>query len=438
MVFAPEVYQKRRNLFAKKMKEGVLILPSNPESIMSNDVHYPYRQNSNILYFSGFKEPNTVLVLEKSNDNVKFTMFVPPHDPKFEIWNGRRQGVDGAKKNFFADEAFSIESFSEKLLEIIADQNVLYYTFGINPEIDQLILNSKSKLKEKRKQFPLEIIDPEPMIHEMRLIKQPEEIEIMKKGSEISIHAHLNAIKMTRPGMYEYEIDAIYEYEFKRHGAKRAAYPSIVGSGKNAVILHYIENNDRLEDGDLLLVDAGCEYNDYAIDITRTWPINGKFSDEQKKIYEIVLTVQNECIDKCVSGIKFGDLHNYCVKRITEELIKLNLLSGDIDEIIENEGYKRFFMHGLGHNLGIDTHDVSTIPLKERILKPGMVVTIEPGIYIPDEPDIPESYRGIGVRIEDDILITETGNLNLTEKLPKSIKEIEKLVGSAHSATSVL
>ncbi len=431
MELSQEVYKRRRDALMERMDDGIMILPSNPESIMSNDVHYVYRQNSNVIYLTGFKEPNTVVILLKKDEEQKFIMFVPPRDPATEIWNGRREGVEGAKKRFHADDAFSIESIEEQLPELINGSQKLYYTFGVNPEIDELVLKLQNQLKQKRGySFPTHIIDPEPLLHEMRLIKSKEEIEIMKKGSKISIEAHLEAIKSTKPGMFEFEIEAIYDYIFKKNGAKRAAYPSIVGSGKNATILHYITNDSELREGDLLLVDAGCEYNDYAIDITRTWPISGKFSETQKTIYQIVLSIQEECIEKCLEGAKFGDLHDHCVKRISEELINIGLLEGPVEKVIEEETYKKFFMHGLGHNLGIDTHDVSRIPLKETILKEGMVVTIEPGIYIPDSEEIPEEYRGIGVRIEDDIVITKNGPLNLTDALPKSIEEIENLVGN--------
>ncbi len=431
MELSQSVYERRRQSVFEKMEKGILILPSNPESVMSNDVNYIYRQNSNILYLTGFREPNTLVVLTKQDDETKFIMFVPPRDPDFEIWNGRRAGVDGAKNEYGADEAFSNEEMSEQLPDLINGFENLYYPFGINPEIDNLILGLKQALKRKRGySFPARIIDPLPILHKMRLIKSPEEVEIMKKGSKISIDAHMMAIKSTKPGMYEYEIEAIYEFVFKKNGAKRAAYPSIVGSGKNATILHYISNDQQLSEGDLLLVDAGCEYADYAIDITRTWPVSGKFTKFQKKIYEIVLNIQEECIQKCVVGTKFGDLHNHCVRRISEELIKLGLLEGPIDDVINKEKYKKFFMHGLGHNLGIDTHDVSSIPLKETVLEEGMVVTIEPGIYIPDSEEIPEEFRGIGIRIEDDIVVTKNGPLNLTEDLPKSVEELEGLVGT--------
>ncbi len=426
----PQEFAERRTKFFDFMEKGIALFPSNKESIMSNDVHYPYRQNSDLLYLCNFPEPETILVMVKSEEERKTILFVPPRDPEFEIWNGLREGVDGAIQNYGADEAYSNEELEEKLQELLGGQPVLYYAFGNNPDIDKLILDSKQILRKKRKKFPSIIVDPTPQVHEMRLIKSDKEIEVMKKGAEISMEAHLLAMKATKPGMMEYQIDAIYEYVFKSRGAKRAAYPSIVGSGKNATILHYAQNDAVLRNGDLLLVDAGCEYNNYAIDITRTWPVNGKFNPAQRRIYELVLNVQEACIEKCQPGILFEDLHNFAVRQLTEGLVDLGLLDGEIEKLIGDKTYRRFFMHGLGHSLGIDTHDVPMVPLRERELRKGMVVTIEPGIYIPDQEDIPEEYRGIGIRLEDDILVTDGSPVNLTAKLPKKVKEIEKIVGS--------
>ncbi len=428
MKISIEEYKRRRNQVLQTMKNGILVIPSLPESTMSNDVNFVYRQNSDILYLCGFEEPNTTLVLKKGEDKNEFILFVPKRDKLFETWNGRREGTVGAKEKFFADEAFENSELKNKLSDWFTETECLYFPFKFNQSIDEVILNSISEAKRQRKLYPVEIINPLPIIHKMRAIKSSEEIELLKKGSKISIEAHLTAMKNTKNSKFEYEVEAYYDFTFKKYGSKRAAYPHIVGGGENATILHYITNDSKLNDGELLLVDAGCEYGNYATDITRTWPINGRFSDVQKEVYDIVLQVQNECIKMIKPGVSFQSLTDHAIKKITEGLIKLNLLEGEVKDNVKEKTYRRFFMHGLGHWMGIDVHDSPFYNLQDKTLEEGMVITVEPGIYIPVEDDIPERLRGIGIRIEDDIVVTKNGNVNLTAELPKTIEEIEKIM----------
>ncbi len=426
-----EFAERRKRFFSHMESNSIAILTSNDTSTMSNDVEYYYRQNSDLYYLSGFKEPKTVLIFEKNDKEQKFTMVVPPRDPEFETWNGRRAGLEGAISIYGADESFSNEDLEEVLSEKLPNYETVYYETERSKKMDGIILGliaKAYKAKRKPKTGPHTIINPTLVIEKMRTKKSAYEIELLRRTNQISIEAHRAAIRETRPGMMEYEIEAIYQYHFLKNGARRPAYTSIVGSGVNATILHYIENSDRVENGDLILADCGSEYQYYAADITRTWPANGKFTEAQKEVYQIVLDAQNECIAMCRPGVKFSDIMDKSIRILTEGMVKLGLLQGDLDELIENKDYRRFFMHGLGHWLGIDTHDTSRISLKESVLEPGHVFTIEPGLYIPTDDDIEEKYRGIGVRIEDNILITEDGHENLTASLEKEIPDIEKLM----------
>jgi len=431
MGISPEFSQRREKFFSKLDDNSIAILTSNDIGIMSNDVDYYYRQNSDLYYLSGFVEPKTVLVFEKNEGETKYTMIVPPKDPEFETWNGRRSGVEGAKENFGADESYSNENLEEVISEKLPKYGKVYYEIGRSDKMDNIILNLITKAYKKKRSKTLGphiLVNPTSIIEKMRTKKTPYELELMRRANKISIEAHRKAMKSTKVGMKEYELEAVYMYHFYKNGARRPAYTSIVGSGVNATILHYIENDDTINDGDLVLADCGSEFKYYASDITRTWPANGKFTDPQTEVYQIVLDVQNECIEMCKPGIKFKEIADYSVKKLTEGMVKLGLLEGDVDKLIEDKKYRRFYMHGLGHWLGIDTHDTSRISLMESTLEPGHVFTIEPGIYIPEDDDIEEKYRGIGVRIEDDILITENGHENLTGSLEKTVDELEKLL----------
>ncbi|HUE82358.1 MAG TPA: Xaa-Pro aminopeptidase [Pyrinomonadaceae bacterium] len=420
--------------FMRRMgQRSVAIIPSAREATRSNDTQYRFRQDSDFLYLTGFEEPDTIAVIAPERDE-KFVMFVRPRDPEREIWDGRRAGVEGAKAEYGANEAYPIAEFDEKLHDLLDGADKLYYRLGVNPDLDNTIIRQIARMRAMtRKPIhpPQTIIDPGTIVHEMRVLKTAEEIELMQRAADIAAEAHREAMKAVRPGMKEYEIEALIEHVFRRHGATAPAYNSIVGSGSNATVLHYINNDGELRDGELLLIDAGAEYRGYASDITRTFPISGRFSKAQREIYDLVLETQVSCIEMSRPGIKHDDLKNHSIKMLTEGMVRLGLLKGDPEELIKEEKYKQFYMHGLGHFLGIDVHDVGRYYFdgESRPLEAGMVMTVEPGLYIAvDTKEIPEQYLGIGVRIEDDVLITENGARVLTSKVPKQPEEIETLM----------
>ncbi|MGB9182259.1 MAG: Xaa-Pro aminopeptidase [Pyrinomonadaceae bacterium] len=422
--------------FIKRMdKDSIAILPSARHAIRSNDTEYRYRQNSDFYYVTGFEEPEAIAVITPSKEQ-KYTLFVRPRDPEMETWNGRRAGVEGALQKYGADAAFTIAEFNEKIGELLNGAHSLYYRVGNgNPELDETVIHNISRLRAlARKQgfaAPQTIIDTGAILHEMRLIKSEDEIALMQRAADIAAEAHIEAMKTARAGMQEYEIEAHLEYIFRRQGANGPSYNSIVGSGANATILHYVENSATLRDGDLLLIDAGAEYKGYASDITRTFPINGRFTRAQREIYDLVLETQMSCVEMARPGVAMDELKNHSIEMLTDGMVKLGLLQGDTKKLIEEEKYKQFYMHGLGHFLGIDVHDVGRyyIDGESRRLEPGMVTTVEPGLYVAaDTKDIPEKYLGIGVRIEDDVLITEGGNRVLSKKAPKQVEEIEELM----------
>ena len=423
-------------------KNSVAIIPAAREAVRSHDTNYRYRQNSDFFYLTGFEEPDAIAVITPSKDK-KITMFVRPRDPEREIWDGYRAGVEGAVRDYSADQAFPIGDFDEKLPEILDGPDVLYYAFGHStPEMDQKIIQQLTLMRETNRR-PLEppatIVDPTTILHEMRVFKNEQEVEIMQRAADIAAEAHVEAMKAVRPGMKEYEVEALIEAVFRRQGALGPSYTSIIGSGANATVLHYITNQDTLKDGDLLLVDAGAEYKGYASDITRTFPINGKFSQAQREIYDLVLKTQKSCVDMVRPGVRLEDLKTHSVQMLTEGMVELGLLKGHPAKLIEEKKYMQFYMHNLGHFLGIDVHDAGRYYFngESRPAEPGMVMTIEPGLYIsPDtsripegfNQDIPKQYLGIGVRIEDDVLVTENGSRVLTDKVPKDADEIEALM----------
>jgi Xaa-Pro aminopeptidase len=429
--------------FMRRMdKDSVAIIPAAREAVRSHDTNYRYRQNSDFFYLTGFEEPDAIAVIAPAKKK-KFTMFVRPRDLEQEIWNGYRAGVEGAISEYSADEAFPINEFDEKLAEILDGPSVLYYAFGHStPEMDQKIIRQLTAMRESNRK-PLEppaaIVDPTSILHEMRVLKSAEEVEIMQRAADIAAEAHVEAMKAVRPGMKEYEVEAMLEAYFRKHGAAGSSYTSIVGAGGNATVLHYISNQDILRDGDLLLVDAGAEYRGYASDITRTFPINGKFSQPQREIYDLVLKTQMSCIDMVRPGVRLEDLKTHSIEMLTEGMAELGLLKGDPAKLIEEKKYMQFYMHNLGQYLGIDVHDAGRYYFngESRPAEVGMVMTIEPGLYIsPDtsripegfNKDIPKQYLGIGVRIEDDVLVTEKGARVLTHKVPKDREEIEAVM----------
>jgi Xaa-Pro aminopeptidase len=429
--------------FMRRMDpESVAIIPAAREAVRSHDTNYRYRQNSDFFYLTGFEEPDAIAVIAPSKDK-KFTLFVRPRDPEREIWDGYRAGVEGAVRDYSADEAFPVAEFDAKLGEILDGPLSLYYAFGNgSPEMDERIIRQLGLMRETNRkplEPPAKIIDPTTITHEMRVLKSDAEVEIMQRAADIAAEAHVAAMKAVAPGMKEYEVEALIESVFRRHGSAGPSYTSIIGSGANATVLHYITNRGTLKDGDLLLVDAGAEYKGYASDITRTFPINGKFTTAQREIYDLVLETQVSCIDMVRPGVRLEDLKAHSVEMLTEGMVRLGLLKGDPKKLIEEKKYMQFYMHNLGHYLGIDVHDAGRYYFngESRAAEAGMVMTIEPGLYIsPDtrsipegfNQDVPEKYLGIGVRIEDDVLVAENGARVLTHNVPKDPKEIEALM----------
>jgi Xaa-Pro aminopeptidase len=429
--------------FMRRMDtNSIAIIPAAREAVRSHDTNYRYRQNSDFFYLTGFEEPEAIAVIAPSAEK-KFTLFVRPREREQEIWNGYRAGVEGAVRDYSADESFPISAFDEKLPEILDGPQVLYYAFGNGGgELDQKIIRQLAVMRESNRR-PLEppqtIIDPTSILHEMRVFKSDEEIEIMQRAADIAAEAHVEAMKAVRPGMKEYEVEALIESIFRQRGAAGPSYNSIVGSGANATILHYINNTGILRDGDLLLIDAGCEYKGYASDITRTFPVSGKFTPAQRDIYDLVLKTQVSCIDMVRPGVRLEDLKSHSIEVLTEGMVGLGLLKGNPKKLIEEKKYTQFYMHNLGHFLGIDVHDAGRYYFngESRPAEPGMVMTIEPGLYISADTanipegfnqDVPEKYLGIGVRIEDDVLVTDSGARVLTHKVPKDPREIEALI----------
>lgn len=415
------------------MGHGVAVLPSAQVAIRNNDVEHEYRQDSDVYYLTGFDEPESVVLLSTEHPEHRTVLFVRPRDPSREVWDGPRAGVEGAKERYGADAAFHIDEIEERLPEYLQNHQRLLYKLGVDPAFDARVHAAIAKARARGRTgstWPTEIIDPATIVHEMRLIKGEGELALMREAAAISKEAHIAAMRATKPGLYEYEIEAIYREIFRKRGAERVAYAPIVGSGPNATILHYHSNNRRMQKGELLLVDAGCEYGYYASDVTRTWPVSGKFTEPQREIYEIVLEAEQASIERVKPGATLDEIHQVSVDIIVDGLLRLGLLQGDRAKIIEEQLYKPFYMHRTSHWLGMDVHDVGFYfkDGKPRPLEPGMVLTVEPGIYISSSNEsVPERYRGIGVRIEDDIVVTESGYENLTGDIPREVVDIERI-----------
>jgi Xaa-Pro aminopeptidase len=433
-------YRQRREELMAKIGNGSAIIGSAPMAVMHNDVEYVYRQDSDFYYLTGFNEPHAVAVLAPHHPEHKFILFVQPKDRAQEIWTGYRVGVDAAKAEYGADEAYLISELDEKLPQYLEKADKIYYHMGRDRALNDKVVSHWQKLLRtyaKRGTGPIAIEDPFLKLHSMRMVKTTAELKLMRKAADIAAEAHNYAMSFATVGKNEYEVAAEIEHIFRKNGAMGVAYPSIVAAGSNACILHYIENNCAIQDGDLLLIDAGCAYGYYNSDITRTFPVNGKFTTEQKIIYELVLDAQMACIEQVKPGTTWKDFHGTAVQIITEGLVNLGLLAGDVETLIKEEKYKNFFMHGTGHWLGLDVHDAGIYMHGEETwyqFQPGNVITVEPGIYIsPDiqpaegQPPIDDCWRGIGVRIEDDVLVTATGNEVLTAAVPKFVEDLEEL-----------
>lgn len=434
LAIAPEEYRQRRDRVMQQIGQGTAIVASAPVAVMHHDVEYPYRQDSDFFYLTGFNEPEAIAVLCPHHPTHRFILFVQPKDPLMETWTGYRAGVETAQERYGADIAYPIEELAQQLPQYIEAADRLYYHLGRHRACNQTVLHlwRKQIANYARKGYgPIAIEDPGPLLHEMRLIKSEGELTLLREAIAISAEAHRQAQEIARPGMYEYEIQGEMERIFRQRGGMGPAYPSIVASGPNACILHYIENQRCLQDGDLLLIDAGCCYGYYNGDITRTFPVNGRFSPEQKALYEIVLAAQKAAIAAVQPGRPYNDFHQAAVLVLVEGLVDLGLLEGDPKDLVAEEAYKPFYMHRTGHWLGLDVHDAGSYrqgPGENawRPLQPGQVVTVEPGLYIspqiepaPGQPDIPHPWRGLGIRIEDDLLVTSGGHENLTIAVPK-------------------
>ena len=416
-----EFGERRTQVFTQMQPNSALLLFSEIEKRRNNDCTYPFRQDSYFWYLTGFNEPNAALLLLKTEQAEKAIIFLRPRDPLLETWNGRRLGVEHAPQQLNINEAYSIEEFATVLPKILKNLTALYYVPEIHTWGDKLVAESAVSFSE--------ILDWRPMLSEMRLIKSPNEIRLMQQAGQITALGHIKAMQTTRPNRFEYEIESDILHEFNRHCARFPSYNSIVAGGNNACILHYTENDRPLNDGDLVLIDAGCEFAMYAGDITRTFPVNGKFSQPQREIYELVLKAQKRAIELLVPGNSIKQANDEVIRIKTQGLVNLGILKGDVDTLIEQQAYRQFYMHGLGHWLGLDVHDVGSYGQdKQRILEIGMVITVEPGIYIAEDADVPEQYKGIGVRIEDNLLMTEYGNKILTAAAPKEITDIENLM----------
>lgn len=415
-------------------KNSIAILTAAPEKVRSKDTHFPYRQDSNFHYLTGFTEPEAVLVLIPGRSQGEFVMFCRDRDKTRETWDGSRAGPEGLVNDYGADDAFPINDIDDILPGLIEGKERVYYAVGKDQQFDTHLMSWVNEIRTQARTGavpPGEFVDLDHLIHEMRLFKSASELSVLRKSAKIAARAHCRAMKKARPGLYEYQLQAEIEHEFSMSGASFPAYCSIVGGGANACVLHYIDNNQTLKDGDLVLIDAGCELHHYASDITRTFPVNGKFSPEQKAIYEIVLAAQLAAIDASAVGNHWDDPHLAAVEVITEGLVDLGLLKGKVEELIENKAYFDFFMHRAGHWLGMDVHDEGDYKIDNqwRLLEKGMVMTVEPGIYIsPNNKKVAKKWRGIGVRIEDDVALTAKGTEILTSEVPKTVADIEALM----------
>ncbi len=423
-------YAARRQAFLKQMGDGLAIFPAAPTSIRSQDVEYRYRQNNDLYYLTGFPEPESLCLLSPNHDKEQFILFVRPRDKEKETWTGKRFGVEGAQEFFGVDAAYTIDQLDEVLPEHLLAAEKIYYGLGRDERLNTKILDFVNQGRQQRPRSghgPVALIDPSDLLHEMRLFKTPQEIDLMRRAITASAAAHHAALHETRPGMHEYEIEALLEYHFRRNGAEGPAYPSIVASGANATILHYISNDQQMQAGDLLLIDAGSEYACYCSDVTRTFPVGREFSAPQRAIYSLVLTAQKHAIEMIRPGIGFDDVHQRATEILINGLRDLGLLSGSTESILEKGDYRQFYMHRTSHWLGMDVHDVGKYKVgdESRTLEPGMVLTVEPGLYIAADADVPAAYQGIGVRIEDDVLVTANGYDVLTSTILKEIDDIE-------------
>ena len=428
-----ETAARRARLLEAIGPDGVAILPSAHEVIRNRDSHYRFRQDSDFLYLTGFNEPDSLAVLAPGHKGGPFVLFVRPRDAAREIWDGRRAGPEGAVKLYGADQSFVIGDFEKQLAALLSGRRRVFYTFGEHPEWDPKIAAAVREIREVSRRgaaAPTDFVALETTLHEQRLIKTEAELKLLRKACDVSAAAHVRAMRATKPGAWEWQIAAEIEHEFGRNDME-CGYGSIVGGGDNACILHYKENEAQLRDGDLLLIDAGGEYRGYTSDITRSFPVNGKYSGAQKEVYEVVLAAQLAAIDELKAGNSSAKPHEVATRVLTEGMVALGLLKGNVDELIRTEKHRQFYMHGTGHWLGLDVHDVGRYKIDgvARPFQPGMVMTVEPGLYIaPGTEGVDPRFHGIGIRIEDDVLVTANGPEVLTHGVPKAVADVEALM----------
>ena len=418
----------------QRIRGGIAIFPAAPTAIRNADVEHEYRQDTDFYYLTGFEEPNAVAVLAPDHPEHRFVLFVQPKDREREVWTGWRVGDERAKQEYGADAAFTIDKLDEELPKLAEKADRIYYRFGGDPTFDERLVRLMRRFQRQRQREgtgPTSVIDPAELLHEMRLIKSPDELALLRRAIDITCEGHIAAIQAIKPGAYEYEIEAIIRYVFRRNGSPRSGYPPIVAAGENATVLHYTVNDHRIENGDLLLIDAGAEFGYYTGDVTRTLPARGTFTPEQAVLYQLVLDAQLKAIDAVRPGATFIEPHDRAVRVLTEGLVRLGLLEGEIDKLIEEDALKKFYMHRTSHWLGMDVHDAGPYKVADewRRLEPGMVMTVEPGLYIAaDLEGVDPRYRGIGIRVEDDVLVTEGGNEVLSARAPKAIEDIEAMM----------
>ncbi|MGS2722843.1 Xaa-Pro aminopeptidase [Porticoccus sp. GXU_MW_L64] len=436
-----EFARRRRTLMNLMGDNSIAVLPAAPVRVRSRDTEYPYRQDSDFHYLCGFPEPEAVLVLLPGREQGEFVLFCRERNRQREIWDGYRQGPEGACQNYAANDAFPIGDIDDILPGLLEGRDRVYYSMGRHPEFDNQLMGWINHIRGQVKTGavpPNEFSDLDHFLHDLRLFKSGAELKVMRRAGQISAAAHRRAMEVCKPGLYEYQLEAELHHQFTLDGARSPAYSSIVGGGANGCILHYVENQDRLKDGDLVLIDAGCELQGYASDITRTFPVNGRFSAEQRALYDIVLAAQQAAFEQVKPGNTWSAGHDAAVKVIVAGLVELGLLRGDPEQLIEDGAYKEFYMHKTGHWIGLDVHDVGDYRVDDhsRVLEPGMVLTVEPGIYIaPDNLNVEKKWRGIGIRIEDNLAVTADGHENLTADVPKAADDIERLMANGQQNT---
>ncbi|MEN8183309.1 MAG: aminopeptidase P N-terminal domain-containing protein [Myxococcota bacterium] len=430
------MFAARRQRFLDAMgPDAIAVLLGARPITRSADTQYPFRQDSDFHYLTGFDHPNASAVL-RTDGGPRFTLYVEPREPEAEIWTGIRPGVEGARDDYGADEAHGSSELLEQLPRLLEGGRIIYHHLGQDPELDRRIAGvcDGLRLRSRAGVVPADtVIDPRTILHEMRLHKELGELDLLRKAADISREAHQEAARLAHDGVFEYELEATLDWVFRRRGARGPAYPSIVGGGANATILHYITNDQKLEDGDLVLIDAGCELEGYASDVTRTYPVGGRFEGERRAVYEVVLLAQQAGLDAVRPGATLEAIHEITLRTLVTGLLDLDLLTGDLDDVIERKAYQPYYMHRTSHWLGLDVHDVGAYSKDggPRPLEPGMVFTVEPGIYVARDDEAAGGFRGIGVRIEDDVVVTPDGCETLTEAIPKALDEVEAWVRGA-------